>query len=89
MNSIPAVRKQNKIALSIVLGIVICLFFPILIPVFGIALIIYGIYVYRHNKESHTLAIIAISVGTIMVVGSAAYLALSLPTHSIAGQIIS
>lgn len=69
-------QKQNNNSREFILGLfiiffifVLSLFFPLIAPVLGIALLLSGIFTYRKNTNAdiHTVAIIAIVAGVVLL----------------------
>jgi hypothetical protein len=81
--SIEARRWKWILGPAIILGLALSFLIPPAAPVFGIALLAGGIYAYRRNtdKAIRSLAVVTIAIGAIIVVGSALFLWLVLPTH--------
>jgi hypothetical protein len=84
--SLEARRWKWILGTTIILGLALSILLPIAAPVFGVALLAGGIYAYRRNtdKTIRSLAVETITIGAIIVVGSALFL-LFLPTYSISG----
>lgn len=76
---------------TITLGLALSFLIPPAAPVFGAALLAGCIYAYRRNtdKAIRSLAVGAIAIGTIIVVGFALFLLLTTPTHYGANQVLT